>query len=164
MFKNSLQSWLFSPSLFHDHSNRNIILILINFFFNSNHLYLVHTQSSQRERKRNHSFQSLCCLSPAGVKNVIQPLKWTFFRRDKPVIQTFYLVFFSSTESSTDARKVKITAMEPHTTASGCRKAKIALSLNVIRGTIILIKVASNTLLVWRWSNPSTSSPAINRG
>ena len=61
------------------------------------------------------------------------------------MIQTFYLVFFSSTESSTDARKVKITAMEPHTTASGCRKAKIALSLNVIRGTIILIKVASNT-------------------
>ena len=31
--------------------------------------------------------------------------------------------------------------MEPHTTASGCRKAKIALSLNVIRGTIILILI-----------------------
>ena len=118
-------------------------------------MYLVHTQSSQRERKMNHSFQRLCCLSPAGVKNVIQPLKWTFFRRDKPVIQTFYLVFFSSTESSTDARKVKITAMEPHTTASGCRKAKIALSLNVIRGTIILIKVASNTC----WSHDGPTHP-----
>jgi hypothetical protein len=70
------------------------------------------------------------------------------------VIQTFYLVFFSSTESSTDARKVKITAMEPHTTASGCRKAKIALSLNVIRGTIILIKVASNTCC-WAQDGPT---------
>ena len=90
-----------------------------------------------------------------SFRNVIQPLKWTFFRRDKPVIQTFYLVFFSSTESSTDARKVKITAMEPHTRASGCGKAKIALSLNVIRGTIILIKVASNTC----WSHDGPTHP-----
>jgi len=71
------------------------------------------------------------------------------------VIQTFYLVFFSSTETSTDARKVKITAMEPHTRASGCGKAKIALSLNVIRGTIILIKVASNTC----WSHDGPTHP-----
>ena len=41
--QNQLQSWLFSPSLFHDHSNRNIILILINFLIQTTCTY---TQTS----------------------------------------------------------------------------------------------------------------------
>ena len=57
-----LQSWLFSPSLFHDHSNRNIILILINFFFKFNPLVPC-THTILREGEEEESFFSTSVLS-----------------------------------------------------------------------------------------------------
>jgi len=55
---NQKQYWLFSPSLFHDHSNRNIILILINFLIQTT--CTLNTHNPHRGRGRGIILFNVC--------------------------------------------------------------------------------------------------------